>query len=254
MVMGSSLHQLTGPHTGRSGRTLKEVQGGRQRKAVLGRLQCSSSQLQMVSSRVLVCRSARHCQVCPRPRGSKCKRYANSPPPSLPRSQQMWCKAKASLMPALYDPGVPCALSTLCHRQPHSTGCLLPLCLCAQVFQLVQQQGGQPPSHDLAPLLHLYKARLALACHNHKAAKKEVSRHLHTHCHAVYSSGVARLWYSRPPNVPMQYKLLAVPALLMLPVGQAYTVSRTCSAVSCRPTSDLILLCVCCAGAWAAVQ
>lgn len=44
----------------------------------------------------------------------------------------------------------------------------------AEVFELVQQQGGKAPGHDLAPLLHLYKARLALACNNHKAAKKEV--------------------------------------------------------------------------------
>lgn len=43
-----------------------------------------------------------------------------------------------------------------------------------QVFELLRQQGGKAPGHDLAPLLHLYKARLALACHNHKAAKKEV--------------------------------------------------------------------------------
>jgi hypothetical protein len=49
--------------------------------------------------------------------------------------------------------------------------------VCMQVFQLVQQQGGQLPNQDLAPLLHLYKARLAVACHNHKAAKKEVSCH-----------------------------------------------------------------------------
>lgn len=48
------------------------------------------------------------------------------------------------------------------------------LCHCVQVFQLVEQQGGKPSGQDLAPLLHLYKARLALACQNHKAAKKEV--------------------------------------------------------------------------------
>jgi len=38
----------------------------------------------------------------------------------------------------------------------------------------VERQGGSLPGRDLSPLLHLYKARLALACHNHKAAKKEV--------------------------------------------------------------------------------
>jgi hypothetical protein len=45
-----------------------------------------------------------------------------------------------------------------------------------QVFQLVREQGGKPSGQDLDPLLHLYKARLALACQNHKAAKKEVSQ------------------------------------------------------------------------------
>lgn len=44
-----------------------------------------------------------------------------------------------------------------------------------QIFQLVQQKGGKIAGRDLAPLLHLYTARLALACHNRKAAKKEVS-------------------------------------------------------------------------------
>ena len=53
-------------------------------------------------------------------------------------------------------------------------GCACPALLLLQVWQLVQQQGGKVPSCQLAPLLHLYKARLALACHNYKAAKKEV--------------------------------------------------------------------------------
>ncbi|WIA08513.1 hypothetical protein OEZ85_007947 [Tetradesmus obliquus] len=44
----------------------------------------------------------------------------------------------------------------------------------AQVAQLVEQQGGQLSGMDLPALLHLYKARLAIACCNHKAAKKEV--------------------------------------------------------------------------------
>lgn len=38
----------------------------------------------------------------------------------------------------------------------------------------MQQQGGRLPARDLGPLLHMYKARLAVACNNHKAAKKEV--------------------------------------------------------------------------------
>lgn len=52
-----------------------------------------------------------------------------------------------------------------------------------QVWLLVQQQGGKPPGHNLGPLLHLYKARLALACHNYKAAKKEV-RMAELPCHS----------------------------------------------------------------------
>jgi hypothetical protein len=106
-----------------------------------------------------------------------------------------------------------------------------------QVFQLVQQQGGQPPDQDLAPLLHLYKARLALACHNHKAAKKEVSGHLHSRCHALnFCSGVLQglaqlscllcAWMNLSSTICMQ-----LPAFRMLPGDQAYTDSCTCSAV-----------------------
>ncbi|KAF6264492.1 hypothetical protein COO60DRAFT_127921 [Scenedesmus sp. NREL 46B-D3] len=43
-----------------------------------------------------------------------------------------------------------------------------------QVSQLVAQQGGQLCGMHVPALLHLYKARLAMACCNHKAAKKEL--------------------------------------------------------------------------------
>jgi hypothetical protein len=46
-----------------------------------------------------------------------------------------------------------------------------------QVSQLVEQQGGQLSGLDVPALLHMYKARLAMACCNHKAAKKEVRTH-----------------------------------------------------------------------------
>jgi hypothetical protein len=46
-----------------------------------------------------------------------------------------------------------------------------------QVSQLVEQQGGQLSGSDVPALLHMYKARLAMACCNHKAAKKEVRPH-----------------------------------------------------------------------------
>jgi hypothetical protein len=45
------------------------------------------------------------------------------------------------------------------------------------VSQLVEQQGGQMSGIDVPALLHMYKARLAIACCNHRAAKKEVRRH-----------------------------------------------------------------------------
>lgn len=58
--------------------------------------------------------------------------------------------------------------------QCHGVNVMVVCCVLVQVCQLVEQQGGTPTGHDLGPLLHLYKALLALACNNHKAAKKEV--------------------------------------------------------------------------------
>lgn len=40
--------------------------------------------------------------------------------------------------------------------------------------QVLEQQDAFVLGVDVPALLHLYKARLALACHNYKAAKKEV--------------------------------------------------------------------------------
>lgn len=51
--------------------------------------------------------------------------------------------------------------------------------LCVQVVEVVEQQGGQLPCMDVPALLHLYKARLAMACSNQKAAKKEVGAASH---------------------------------------------------------------------------
>jgi hypothetical protein len=47
-----------------------------------------------------------------------------------------------------------------------------------QVSQLVEQQGGLMSGMDVPALLHMYKARLAIACCNYKAAKKEVRTHI----------------------------------------------------------------------------
>jgi hypothetical protein len=73
---------------------------------------------------------------------------------------------------ATYNSGRSVLIYSL-HSHP-GVGVILVWRVLVQVCQLVEQQGGVPPGHDLGPLLHLYKARLALACNNHKAAKKEV--------------------------------------------------------------------------------
>lgn len=48
-------------------------------------------------------------------------------------------------------------------------------CVSSQVQLLVCARDGTVCGVDVPALLHLYKARLAMACGNFKAAKKEVS-------------------------------------------------------------------------------
>jgi hypothetical protein len=71
----------------------------------------------------------------------------------------------------LASPGI-CNMRMLCAVAP-------------QVGQLVEQQGGQLSGMDVPALLHLYKARLAIACCNHKVAKKEVRLHIYSN-HIAY--------------------------------------------------------------------